>query len=82
MEKREQQQQQLSAHVRFPQKCIQHAHTYAHSSSERISTKKAHQPKSSLSQSLRMEFSSSVCFIENGAGRNRNHFHRIRIIEK
>lgn len=29
---------------------------------------------------LRKEFSFSVRFIENGAGRSRNQFHRIRII--
>lgn len=31
---------------------------------------------------LRMEFSSSVCSIENGAGRKENHFHRIRTIQE
>lgn len=30
---------------------------------------------------LRKEFSFSVRFIENGAGRSRNQFHRIRIFQ-
>lgn len=71
----------MHIHDTFSTKSVPNTHTYTRTerSERRISTKKAHQPKSSLSQSLRMEFSSSVCFIENGAGRTRNHFHRIRI---
>lgn len=64
-------------HKEFLHTHIQDARTHLFS----IFPRKKAPPKSSQSK-LRMEFSSSVCFIENGAGRKRNHFHRIRIIQE